>query len=238
MKDIKKAVEAEKEYIAHRIKGEEPFHLVDAVKECGFETLEEYFAAKREHELSALSFEAVETTPTKAIADVLETIARKKTRVLFADTKFTIVWNGDGSEFDREYCAKHGIPVLPIQTAGGTIVSTKGDLNIGICLPAAPGVEVEDVLRKLAEIFRKRTDKSVEIDGNDILIGGHKVLGCSAYRTNGMFMFITPVSFSDKSELIGNICTKRSGKTAGHIDFMSAEELRTEVAEWLKVRSI
>lgn len=47
MGDIVKAIEKEKEYLEYRKQGKEPFHLVDAIKECGFESLDEYFEEKK-----------------------------------------------------------------------------------------------------------------------------------------------------------------------------------------------
>ena len=235
MRDIVTAVEKEKEYLSYRMKGGEPFHLVDAVRECGFNSLAEYFEAKKDYEFSNLSFEVIETTPAKAISDVLTAIKEGRTAVLFADTEYTLVWNGNGGDFNESYCTECGIPVYPLQTDGGTIVSTAGDLNIGICIPQSLGIDVQFMLNGLADIFRKYTDKSVEVNGNDVLVGGYKVLGSSTYNANGMFVFITPVSLTEKAELIGRICQKHSAKQPAHIDFMTREELRQEVAEWLSL---
>lgn len=234
MADILGAIEKEKEYLAYRMRGEEPFHLVDAVKEYGFESLEEYFNAKRDYEFSQLEFEIIDTTPEKAIADVLECINEKKTAVLFTVTDKTLVWNGNNSEFNESYCEECGIPIYPLYTGGGTIVSTPGDLNIGICFPEISGLNARYILNGFTKIFKKYTNEEVKIDGNDILIGGRKVLGSSVYKKNGMFVFITPVSLSEKEELIGEICLKHSTKQPGYIGFMDAETLREETEKWLK----
>lgn len=236
MADIVKAIEKEKEYLSYRMKGEEPFYLIDAIKECGFESLAEYFEQKKIYELSNLSFEVIETTPAKAIGDVLKTMAERKTAVLFANTEYTLVWNGDNSTFNEAYCDECGIPVYPLQTGGGTIVSTAGDLNIGICVPKSTCIDATFILHRFADIFRKYTYKTVEVNGNDIMVNGYKVLGSSTYEHNGMFMFITPVSLSEKAELIASICQRHSEKQPAHIDFMSAYSLRSEVLEWLKVQ--
>lgn len=233
MTNIVKAIEKEKEYLSYRMKGEEPFHLVDAVKDCGFESLEDYFKAKKNHEFTNLSFEVIETTPAKAIEDVMNAIAERKTAVLFANTECTLVWNGNNGTFNETYCDECGIPIYPLQTGGGTIVSTAGDLNIGICVPQSFGIDLQFVLSRFADIFRKYTNKTVVVNGNDVLIDGFKVLGSSTYNRNGMFMFITPVSLSEKSELIESICHKHSAKQPIHIDFMTAELLRREVSKWL-----
>ena len=236
MADIVKAIEKEKEYLSYRMKGEEPFYLINAIKECGFESLAEFFEQKKIYELANLSFEVIETTPPKAIGDVLNTMAERKTAVLFANTDYTLVWNGDNSTFNETYCAECGIPVYPLQTGGGTIVSTSGDLNIGICVPKSTCIDATFILQRFADIFRKYTNKMVEVNDNDIMVDGYKVLGSSTYENNGMFMFITPISLSEKTELIASICQKHSEKQPAHIDFMNRESVRSEVLQWLKIQ--
>ena len=235
MTDIVKAIAKENEYLSYRMKGEEPFHLVDVIKEYGFESLHDYYEAKKKYQFSTLNFEVIETTPANAITEVLNVISQKKTAVLFANTEHTIVWNGDGSQLNESYCKDCDIPIYPLYTSGGTIVSTLGDLNIGICVPDNYMSGANYFLDNLACIFRKYTDKSVEVVGNDVLVDGYKVLGASTYHTNGMFMFITPVSLSEKSKLIQNICLKHSEKIPNHIDFMDGATLKLEVEKWLGI---
>ena len=233
--DIIGAINKEREYLSFRVKGEQPYQFADAVKEYGFNSLKEYFDAKRDYEFSQLRFEVIDTTPEKAIADVMATMEEKKTAVLFAVTDKTLVWNGNQGEYNASYCEECGIPIYPLYTGGGTIVSTPGDLNIGICFPKIAGMSSEYLLEGFARIFRKYTYKLVEVNGNDVLVGGIKVLGSSGYEKNGQVVFITPVSMSDKSQLICEICKKHSTKQPGHIDFMTSEQLREEVEAWLKL---
>jgi hypothetical protein len=190
MVDIVKAIEKEKEYLSYRMKGEEPFYLINAIKECGFKSLAEFFEQKKIYELANLSFEVIETIPEKGIGDVLNTMAERKTAVVFVNTEYTFAWNGNHSQFNESYCDACGIPVYPLHTGGGTIVSTKGDLNIGICVPKSTCIDVTFILNRFADIFRKYTYKTVEVNGNDIMVDGYKVLGSSTYENNGMFMFV------------------------------------------------
>lgn len=234
--DIIGAMNKEREYLSFRAKGEEPFHLVDAVKEYGFDSLKDYFDAKRDYEFSQLRFEVVETKPERAIADVMATIEAKKTAILFAVTDKTLVWNGNGGQYNAEYCNECGIPIYPLYTGGGTIVSTEGDLNIGISFPTLSNVNAEYILDGFAKIFKKYTSNFVEVSGNDVLVDGAKVLGGAVYQENGMFVFVTPVSMSDKTQLVGEICLKHSTKQPGYIDFMTKDQLRGEVEQWLAVR--
>ena len=236
MSDIVKAMAKEQEYIEFRKKGKEPFHLVDAVKECGFDDLNDYFNEKTRHKLAQLSFEIVETTPARAIADVMKCIEEKKTAILFAETPYTLIWNGNGSLYNDVYCDEHKIPVYPLYTGGGTLVSTKGDLNIGICVPKISCTNVRLFLDGFANILRKFTNDTVTVEGNDVLVNDKKVLGTANYSSNGMFVIVTPVSMSEKNDLIDCICIKKSVKMPSHIDFMDAGEFRQEVESWLGIR--
>lgn len=58
-------------------------------------------------------------------------------------------------------------------------------------------------------------------------------MGSAVYKSSTMLLFMTSISMSDKSEIIENVCLKRSRKIPGYIDFMSNEELRQEVEKWL-----
>lgn len=237
-KDIVKAIEKEKEYLEYRKQGKEPFHLVDAIKDCGFDSIKEYFESKSRYEFDNLSFEIIETEPERAIQDVMHCIVNKKTSILFSVTPYTLIWNGNYGQFNNIYCEEHKIPVFPLHTNGGTIVSTTGDLNIGICIPKSTITATTFILDEIANILRKYTNKEVLVDKNDILVDGKKILGSSTYNTNGMYVFITPVSMSEKNNLIDCICIKHSEKVPSYIDFMTADELRQEVLRWLQVHSI
>ena len=236
MSNIAKAIEKEKEYLAHRMNGKEPFHLVDAIKECGFESLTAYFEAKRDHDFETLGFQVVEPATLKAIVEVVKAVAAKKPTVVMVDIDRTVVFPRNDAEYDKGYCAEHGIPILPVPTAGnGALVSLAGDFGIGICIPKMEGITLEYILDGMIHIFRKYTDKPVYNEGNDIMYDGKKVCGFAFFQTSDVVMAISPVSLTEKTELISKICKKKQTKIPGYIDFMTRDELRDEVKEWLKI---
>lgn len=236
MSNIAKAIEKEKEYLSHRMNGKEPFHLVDAIRECGFESLKDYFDAKRDYEFETLGFEVVEPTTLKAIVEVVKAVAAKKPTVVMVDIDRTVVFPRNDAEYDRGYCSEHNIPVLPVPTAGnGALVSLAGDLGIGICVPKMEGISLEYILDGMIRIFRKYTDKPVYNEGNDIMYDGKKVCGFAFFQTSDVVMVISPVSLTEKNELISKICKKKQTKIPGYIDFMTRDELRDEVKKWLKI---
>lgn len=232
--DIIGAMNKEREYLSFRAKGEEPYHWADAVKEYGFKSLNEYFKAKRDYEFSQLKFELVETTPDKAISEVFKAIETQKNKIGLIDIDYTLVLSGNQADANVEYCSNCNIPIYPYYTNGGSTVATSGDLLVGICFAKTRELNPSFVLEKIKNILKKYSSADFSVAGNDILMNGNKILGSAVYRQNGMFVLINYLSFSDKAELIKEVCLKHSTKQPGHIDFMSREQLKAEVKEWLK----
>lgn len=235
MADIVKAIAKEKEYLSYRRKGEEPFHLVDAVKECGFESLTDYFKAKVEYGFNKLNFAYIEKTPAECIDYFFEMMNTKKTGVVFIDSNETFVFSGESKPYNAEFCEANSIPIYPLYTRGGAIVSTEGDFSIGICFPETVGVDVLFILTKLKGIFGKYMD-GVTVNGNDLLVNGNKICGSIMYHKNGMKCFACHFSFKDNTELIEQICNiSGSVKTPTAISGLTVPQFKGELSEWLRV---
>lgn len=232
--DIRKAIEIEKHYLECRIKGEHPYHLAEKIRKCGFTKLEDYYEKKKNYLFSQLNFEYIETTQEKCLKDVFKAIEERKTCFLFADTEKTFVFNGT-AKLNKDYCNKYDIPVYPIETRGGTIISSVGDLSLGICCPKSIGIDRKYILNEIKDILQRYTKLSVTVNGNDILVDGKKVIGSSSYSKNEVFMFVCHISFNDNKKLISNICiTSKVSKEVGYIDFMTNKQFRQEVSKWLQ----
>lgn len=235
MLDIVKAIAKEKEYLSCRRKGEEPFHLVDAVNECGFETLTDYFKAKTEYTFNNLKFSLIMKKPSACIDYFFNMMDTKETGVVFIDSDETFVFSGESKPYNEEYCAEHNIPVYPLYTRGGAIVSTEGDFSIGICFPETVGVDVQFILTKLKGIFGKYMD-GITVNGNDLLVNGDKICGSIMYHQNGMKCFACHFSFKDNTELIEQICNiSGSIKTPTTISGLTVAEFKNDLSEWLRV---
>lgn len=235
MADIAKAIEKEKEYLSYRMKSEEPFHLVDAIKECGFGSLEQYFKEKAEYEFGRLTFTYNEKRPCEAIEYIFKMMDEKKTELVFVPSDETFVYSGASKPFDVEYCETNNIPVYPLYTSGGAIVSTIGDFSVVMCYPASTGADVGYLLEHFKAIFDKKM-QGVEVNGNDLLLGGGKICGSVMYSQNGMSCFAGHFSFEDHSELIEKICgVSGSVKTPSVIDKMTVDEFKKAVKAWLRV---
>ena len=235
MTDIIKAIAKEKEYLSYRRKGEEPFHLIDAVKECGFESLSDYFKAKTEHTFNKLNFAYIEKTPAECIDYFFHMMDTKETGIVFIDSNETFVFSGESKPYNAEYCEENNIPIYPLYTKGGAIVSTPGDFSIGLCFPEYVGVDVQFILTKLKDIFSKYMGK-VTVNGNDLLLNGDKICGSIMYHQNGMKCFACHFSFMDNAELIEEICNiSGSIKTPTVISGLTVPQFKQELREWLRV---
>lgn len=235
MADIIKAIAKENEYLAHRRKGEEPFHLVDAVKECGFESLLDYFKAKTEYAFNKLNFAYIEKTPAECIDYFFRMMDTKETGVVFIDSNETFVFSGESKPYNADFCEANNIPIYPLYTRGGAIVSTEGDFSIGICYPEYVGVDVFFILSKLKSIFEKYMD-SVTVNGNDLLLNGEKICGSIIYHKNGMNCFACHFSFKDNTELIEKICNiSGSIKVPTAISGLTVTAFKKKLREWLRV---
>lgn len=237
MADIAKAIAKEKEYLAYRRRGEEPYHLADAIKECGYESLTDYFKAKSEHNFEKLNFSYIEKKPSECIDYFFEMMDRQETGVVFIDSNERFVFSGESKPYNAEYCQENNIPVYPLYTKGGAIVSAPGDFSIGLCFPETVGVDVLFILDKLRKIFGKYMD-NVEVRGNDILLNGEKICGSIMYRRNGMKCFAAHFSFDDHSELIEKICgISGSVKVPTVISGLTVALFKQAVRLWLRVYS-
>lgn len=239
MKDLEKAIKKEQEYLSYRMKGEEPFHFIDAVKECGFDSIDEYFKAKRDYSFKQNNFKIINaTSPKDCVTDIFDVITNKKNAVIFVNIDHTLVWTQVNSGCNMAYCIANNIPIIPVGANGtGTLVSTPNDFGIGICIHKNDKYNLNYIVNGFVNIFRKYTDKEIINQGNDIMYDGKKVCGFTFYDMNNMFMVISPISFSEKAELVKNICTnKPQVKQVGYIDFMDRNMLRQEVTEWLLIQ--
>ena len=236
MHDIVGAIEMEKTYLDHRMKGEEPFHLADAVKEFGFNSMEEYFGEKKAYQFRHLNFKWTEVKQAEIVSEAVRILTDKLVGVWSSNSETTCIFNGFSGmkSFNESYCIENNIPVFPLLADGGTIVHQKGDYSWGIACPISLNMNAHFLLTALKDILQKHTEKEVVVDGNDILVDGKKVCGSTTYHKNGIFLFISYFSFNDKSELIDKICNKKSKKTPGYIDFMTRDEFKREVAKWLE----
>lgn len=235
MADIVRAIEKEEEYLAYRMKNEEPYHLADAIKEFGFDSLEDYFDAKRDYKFNQLTFSYTEKSPSECVDHILHMLNTKETGVIFIDSDETFVFVGENAKYDHEYCDENDIPVYPLRAYHGTVVSTPGDLTIGFCFPEILEATIKPISNKLKSIFSTYMNE-VDIEGNDISLNGQKICSSIMYHQNGMMCLVYHFSFNDNSDLIKTIFYSSSNiEIPTFIRGLTSTLFKKVVKLWLRV---
>ena len=129
------------------------------------------------------------------------------------------------NECNIEYCLEHNIPITFLRRSGSTFVLQKGDFIFLHC------DKDDNFLGKWEKYLRKKlTEKGLNLtyDNNDFLIDNYKVMGGFGEEINeDYFLYVVCVSIKDSSELIKNICLKKSIKEPRALEYynISVEEI-------------
>lgn len=208
MSNMLKAIEKEKEYLSYRMEGKEPFHLLDAVRECGFNSLEDYFIAKRRHEISEMDI--VKVKSKDATATIQDFIVNQKHGFAYCvhDEKLCFVAKAD--DVYAGACAEYGYTVLDTQHTGGVVVVNKGDMSV-----VHFGVVGNRVMRDFADYLIERYKErglNATYEGNDVLIDGYKISGLSGTVYGNIKYSTIHIGINTNLERIKAICKKPMNK--------------------------
>ena len=230
---LTKAMEIEKIYQQYRLKGEEPFHLADKIAELGYESLAEYFTEKKEYLFSQWAPEVYYIGVDTFSAAVEDAIVNGKYGVYIPVADGLYAYHGSDT-IDYALCEELGVRVIELNYQGGTIVGSADDLSIEIVAPADIELEHSVIIHKVCEIVSKYVD-GVSISGNDLLVNGEKVMGSMVRRVGKSFVWAAQISFGEYSEVIEQVCNKKSVKKPSRIDstLLTRDRLEEEVLAWL-----
>lgn len=208
MSNILKAIEREKEYLAYRMKGEEPFHLVDAVKECGFNSLDDFFAAKRRYEISKMLIIKVESKD--ATATIQDFIVNQKCGFAYCVHDEKLVFVASADAVNEDACTEYGYTVLDTQHTGGAVVVNKGDISV-VCFGAVGNRVMEDFAIYLIDKYKGR-GLNATYEDNDVLIDGYKISGLSATKYGNIQYSTIHIGINTNLDHIKAICRKPMNK--------------------------
>ena len=233
MKDLIKAIQEEQDYIADRKNGIDT-SLIDRLIPYGYDNLTEYFNDKREH-LFKEWIPEVRPIDVRTITTDLEAAVRAENYgvyISFADGLYAFHGTDD---IDCKLCEELGICVAELYHQGGTIIGSNADLGIEIIAPLSIGLDSDYILNKFFEIISSYVDNTA-LDGNDILINGEKVMGSMSRNVGNVFVWAAQVSFQDYTDIIAQVCHKKSNKKPGYIDSnkLSRNKLEEVIIAWLQ----
>lgn len=224
------AINAEQQYINDRVNGVETRPLIDILHDYDFTSLDEYYLAKKEWQLQNCGMVEQHCDASEFPMKFSTFVYLKQPTLLFGDSDKTFIYHGN-EEYNTQAVKELDIPVYEIGYEGGTIVGTAGDLSIGVFYPDTIDLRSDYILDKISSILQNH-GIAAQVDNNDILVDGKKVLGSAHLTSNGFFVFVAYVSFSDKSELIQKVCGT-AAKAPSYLTGISRSELIRGMSEWL-----
>ena len=204
MTNIEKAIAKEKEYLSFRMKGVEPFHLVDAVKEYGYNSLDEYFTAKRRYAIQHTP--VVKVRSSEAVSTIQDFIINQKQGFAYCvhDQKLCFVASADAVNADA--CYEYGYAVINTKHTGGAVVVNKGDVSVIHFGDVGNRVMLDFADYLIARYRERGLDATYE--GNDVLIDGYKISGLSATVYGGIKYSTIHIGVHTDAEQIREICKK------------------------------
>lgn len=238
MKNIELAIEKERQYINDKMENGDPnINFKDYLYEAGYLNIDEFAFDKTSYLLKRQNLEMERIFIDKESLDTwVERVLRNEVFFASADTKDTsigtvAICGSDFNEFDL-YRENNVLPIK-FNYSRGVNITGINDFNFCICVPLDTCLTMDFILKKLLYFIYKK-NPSAEIDGNDILVDGKKVVGLTNIENPNMCVFIVHVSLTDYVDIIYKLCPPHSGKEPGFLTNITKQEFEEEVQSWLK----
>jgi hypothetical protein len=208
--------------------------LAERLIPYGYTNLSEYFNDKRDY-IFGKWIPKVVYIDVKTLTTELEKAVKQEEYGIYISVANGLYAFHGNDAIDYELCNSLGIDIAELYYQGGTIIGSSADLGIEIVAPIEIGLDNDFILNKFYEIISKYVDK-VTIVGNDILVDGKKVMGSMRRNVGKAFVWAAQISFADYSDIITQICNKKSDKTPGYInsELLTKNKLEMEVLQWLQ----
>lgn len=235
MKDLIGAMGEEQEYVSERMNGIDTA-LMERLKPYGYDSLSEYFRDKREYKFNEWKPEVYRVEIGALSEEVEAAIRNEKYGVYIPFSECIHAFHGN-DEIDYALCKELGICVSELHYIGGTIIGSPADFAVYVVAPNEIGLDAQHFIKKYYEIISRYVD-GAEIAENDILVNGEKVMGSMRRVIGSVFVWAAQVSFGEYSDIIAQVCNKKSGKNPGHIDsnLLTRDTIEREVIAWLQKR--
>ena len=238
MKDIQKAIGAQKEY--REALKLNPFceNISTYLAPYGYTNLDEFQQDKIDYLLKNGNIPIIITTPEDGIKTTLSNFNNKiEQAVLCINNDKIFAWQCDDA-IDPALFEDYGIPLYGTKASGGTILGSPDDLDIAFIISTdyCEDISSEYFNHRLARCLQNHLpDYNITEDNNDILINDKKIVGTTTQINNNMFLYMAHISFYDFSALTKILCSKESTKTPGYMPAeLSRATLLEEMKSWFK----
>jgi len=232
MGNFKKAQEIIKEYNKLRLnpKAKNSFGLNKKLRSAGY-TEQEYLDEIQKRYLVNANIKFKEITDETLVEEIQKSL--DKNTILFVNPRNVCVYNGD-KDFNSNYSKEHNIPVHQLGYSGGTLVALNGDLG---CVFILKKDGLLGYLQSKVKNWVSENIRECEINGNDILVNGKKVIGFASTKIGDNYIYYFQSSFSVNLNLIQEISVKKMVKIpAGLSEFSNKTrvDLINEIKLWLQ----
>lgn len=152
----------------------------------------------------------------KDIADMakIANLITKEQLVYTISEKTTLYLGRQEFAAERIKGTRQGFSIVRLGHAGGVIVSSPGDVELGIFLQKNSKEIIELLIKQISNKIESVGYKLVK-DGNDYLIDGKKCIGISTRIIGNLTVIVAHISINTDISLIKSICTKEMKKIPG-----------------------
>lgn len=233
--NLKAAMAMEKIYrqLQNDWKGKTAFGYHDKLKRYGFADTVEYEQAKRQFHFSNLHlpYEWVDITE---LAEKRRLAVESCSEVIhFITGSGTFVYAGAHADYNREYCEKNNFFTF-VYPSGGVVVANENDLAVSI-ISKYHGMH-ELILIKLCALLQDM-GLNCYVEGNDILIGGKKIIGSAGWQDGCVSLYCFQISFVVDLKQIRTICYKPMVKQPmgiSEVSEITREQVAGRIVQWLQ----
>ena len=236
MKDLQKAMLAEKKYINQRINNINA-NFNEQLLKCGYQSIDEYFEDKRKYmfsqwnpEVNYIDEDFLDTQMEANIQNGVDGIY-----IIVPKSKY-YAFHGD-DKINYEQCYELNVRPIEMHYKGGTIIGSKEDLGILLVIHRDMMMTNHIIMQRIIDIIKKDCPDAM-VDGNDILINGEKVMGSMTRYVGNYFIWAAQFSFASHNELIEKICEKEQKKRPARFKFLTKQTIEKELIEWLKSQEL
>jgi lipoate-protein ligase A len=235
MADLLGAMAMEKEYrkLQTDWEAKTAFGYHEKLQAFGFADTVEYEQAKKQLRFSNLHlpYEQVDITE---LADKRQQAVDSCTEVIHLITGSGVfIYAGDHAEYNQEYCEQNDIFTF-VYPGGSVIVANEHDLAISIISKVH---DVHDLLLNRLCLLLQNRGLNCNVDGNDILVNGKKIIGSAGWRDGCVSLYNFQISFVVNKELIETICYKPMEKEPmgiSEISNVTRQEVANRIIQWLR----
>jgi len=234
MKNFNKAKQIISDYHKLRLfpEAKNAFRLHEKLAETGY-TVQEFMDDKDDETIKELNIEIREIDSFNVLSEVQNGFSGDRNICLIITQDNPVVYVGS-NDFNEGYCVDNNILINKIGYSGGTIISGKEDITLGIILE---NPNMMDYFRRKLKKWIEENSITTEIIGNDLMVGNNKVVGTAIKQTGNKTLYCIQISFSVDLDLIQKISKKKIIKIPKGLNCFinkKKEDLVKEIKIWLQ----